>query len=950
MTRSFSIVLIVASLVVGAALGLITWSSVEGAPTYQIVDIRSDYGHMVVEVQHFNPDGSHWFFELYTWAGREADKHPRVTDSNGRLFIRGTGKAAAYTEHIHLGRRYYLKPGQEWLREGGIFLTNESITTTIEAIHRKRLVTGWTKGAYRLNTGRLDYTQDDAPGARRLVNRFKGLRRQAYLIQDGTSMALGPRPITDIPLGTAFGTVSTFYPDSHPESTSVDGDVARGTAGTWSAIQGGAGTSGDALSAQADARINASGSTDQWATISRLIFLFDTSAIDAGDIISAAYFGFVSSSKQEDFTQSLSLATTNPASNTNVVPADYSTFGSVKQATDITVASITSNGSTVNQLDMNSTGLGNIDKSGITKLGTRISGDMTNTEPTWGASDITFVRHSMAEETGAGDDRPRLVVTHTVPSADITGTIGDGATEQEVRDGGGTIIITLTGDTWVAAGATFDAQRQAIIDGLDSAQSEANGWNAEVRDQLGVTSVVRTSSSVATITIAAADVGDYRIDDPDVVTVTVPNAALVTSTGDITGTPTFTVTGAAESVAVSGTLGASGGTAAEIRAGGETIILTLTNTKWVTSGATFDAQRQAIIDGLDSNLADENGWDNRRGDFAVGDVIRTSDTVVTITLSASSAYAIPQTETITAVVPAAAVVYGVALTGAPSFNIVPTFVAAGTRTSGAIDLSSITDVAYCAIGWQATTPTDTTVTVTTSVDGGANYSSATNGECPTGIAVGDSLSTITDFRMKVALNTNDNTVTPLVEGLGLLVQDTADPALYYQLNTVPGVTITDRSANSNTGTMSFPVSQTGVNATTGVLESTRSSLSLEQLLSVGDIVSPVTGAAAAGNIFNQTETGFGSLPFQSMMQTMAIGGELPLKFVWVVAIGLFSIALGVVALHFTGSLMISGVGMGAGLSVGAAIGAGLIPGWTVILFVILALALIVMRSRGALPL
>ena len=295
-------------------------------------------------------------------------------------------------------------------------------------------------------------------------------------------------------------------------------------------------------------------------------------------------------------------------------------------------------------------------------------------------------------------------------------------------------------------------------------------------------------------------------------------------------------------------------------------------------------------------------------------------------------------------------VYGAALTGAPTFAIVPTFAAAGNRISPSIDLSSITEVAYCAIGWQATTPADTSVTVTTSIDGGATYSAATNGECPTGVTAGGDLSTITDFRIKVALATDDDTATPLVEGLGLLVQDTSGPALLYQLNTVPGITITDRSANSNTGTMSFPTSQTGVNATTGVLESTRSKVPLSQLLSVGDIVSPVTGAAASGNIFNQTETGFGSLPFQSMMQTMATGGELPLKFVWVVAIGLFSIALGVVALHLTGSLMISGVGMGAGLSVGAAVGAGLIPGWTIILFVILALALIVMRSRGALPL
>ncbi len=40
------------------------------------------------------------------------------------------------------------------------------------------------------------------------------------------------------------------------------------------------------------------------------------------------------------------------------------------------------------------------------------------------------------------------------PSAAITGTLSDGGFENEIVAGSETIIITLTNDTWVAAGAT----------------------------------------------------------------------------------------------------------------------------------------------------------------------------------------------------------------------------------------------------------------------------------------------------------------------------------------------------------------------------------------------------------------------------------------------------------------------------------------------------------------
>jgi hypothetical protein len=970
MTRSISIFAVFIAVVIGiAGAGVLGATPVQASPLFRIIDVRAEYGQLVVEAEHFNADdGSHWFYENYTFSGREEYQRPRVTDQagqwpTGRLFIRSTGMVAPtrFNPNSGLSGRieHYLPDGEEWLRHPYPKLTAESIANSIQLIHARRTLTGWSKGVQRLTTHPMNASAADMTGAPRLAQRFAGLVTAAYTATDsGTLTAYnGPLPAIDPYVSSAWGTVSTFFPDSSPESTSVDGWAGATGSGTWAALRAASGSSsGDSDGEIYVPRLRTNGSS-QFNLMYRAFFFFDVSAISSDDSINSATMGFVASAGiANGFTSTVELVNATLATNTAVVNADFQgTVSDVtRQATGIAFSAVTADSATYNDFTLNSTGLATITAAvaadGIVKLGFKDNWDVDNAGPTAGASKNSYMAVQTADAADA-NDRPRLVVTHSPPSAAVTGTIGGGATEQQVRDGGGTIILTLTGVTWNAAGTAFDNARQAIIDGLDSAGSATYGWNAEVRDKLGVSSVVRTSDTIATITVAASDVGDYRIDASETITATVP-ASAYSGSGALTATPTFTITAAAEGLAVSGTLGGSGGTPAEIRAGGETIILTLTGTEWVSAGASFNAQRQTILNNLVASSSDENGWNARRaaGDFAVGDVERTGATVVTVTLSASTAYSVPATETITATAPAAAIVYGADIVGTPSFALTPTFVATGTRISGAIDLSSISDVAYCAMGWQATTPANTAVTAATSVDGGVTYSSATNGSCPTGIEVGGNLSAITDVRIKLTLTTSDNTVTPLVEGLGLLVQDTSGPALYYQLNTIPGVTITDRSANSNTGTMSFPTSQTGINSTTGVLESTRSSLSLEQLLSVGDIVSPVTGAAVSDNIFNQTETGFGSLPFQDLMQTMATGGELPLKFIWVVAIGLFSIALGVVALHMTGSLMISGIGLGAGLSIGAAIGGGLIPGWTIILFVILALALVVMRSRGALPL
>lgn len=131
-----------------------------------------------------------------------------------------------------------------------------------------------------------------------------------------------------------------------------------------------------------------------------------------------------------------------------------------------------------------------------------------------------------------------IASTPPAATAAITGTIF-GATEADIRAGGRTIIITLANDSWVAAGATFNAQRQNIINGLTSAGSELLGWNNVVKALQSVAGVVRSSGTVVTITLDAFPT--YDITANETITDTIPASALTTSLTAVVGIPAFTV-------------------------------------------------------------------------------------------------------------------------------------------------------------------------------------------------------------------------------------------------------------------------------------------------------------------------------------------------------------------------------------------------------------------------
>ena len=142
---------------------------------------------------------------------------------------------------------------------------------------------------------------------------------------------------------------------------------------------------------------------------------------------------------------------------------------------------------------------------------------------------------------GGGCASVELLIASGTTST-LTGTITASVTEADIVTGGKTLIITLVGDTWKVAGTGpigSTADTQALIDGFSATSSPTNGWNNEVRDNAATTEIVRTSATVATWTVAAQS--GYDITAQEVITGTIPTAALTTGAGAIVSTPTFTI-------------------------------------------------------------------------------------------------------------------------------------------------------------------------------------------------------------------------------------------------------------------------------------------------------------------------------------------------------------------------------------------------------------------------
>jgi hypothetical protein len=221
---------------------------------------------------------------------------------------------------------------------------------------------------------------------------------------------------TQIIKGEIGKTVATFYPDADPESTSVDGYARGGSNGStslsFSALRAEAGdVANDSGTNTACGRLKSSTTTDEFSEMNRSFFLYDTSAIENNAKIKSgilSLYGQVKYNQLGDI--GTSLVSSNPASNVALVASDFPNIGSTEFSTTITYANWST--TAYNDFSLNSSGLANISKTGISKFGTRSDWDLNNSfGGSWGSELLSATQCWTADQTGTAQD-PKLVVTY----------------------------------------------------------------------------------------------------------------------------------------------------------------------------------------------------------------------------------------------------------------------------------------------------------------------------------------------------------------------------------------------------------------------------------------------------------------------------------------------------------------------------------------------------------
>ena len=225
-------------------------------------------------------------------------------------------------------------------------------------------------------------------------------------------------------------TTSTFYPDADPESATVDGIAGySGGQDTWANVRDTTGNfsrdsagGGDSIN-----NLTAGTSTDNWTTILRGIFLFDTASIPDTDVISAATLSFDGTSKSDGLSAAPTIQVyehngTASATSLTGTDGDITLFGTgTAFSSAITYANWST--SVYNDFALNASGIASINNAGISYFGcVNANYDAANTPATWSSSASYDIGCNFAETALTTQD-PKLVVTHAAPASDTAGSV-----------------------------------------------------------------------------------------------------------------------------------------------------------------------------------------------------------------------------------------------------------------------------------------------------------------------------------------------------------------------------------------------------------------------------------------------------------------------------------------------------------------------------------------------
>lgn len=233
--------------------------------------------------------------------------------------------------------------------------------------------------------------------------------------------------------GKVGNTTSTFRPDAHEESTSVDGRAWHTAINSnWAAVIGLADGNGSADSGEGlytTIALLTDGEGD-WNVVTRSIYLFPTSSLGTDNIDSSPVFSIYTDTGCyeifDDWSESAVLTNSKPASDTAIATTDIQiktdNFDTEYGASRIALADWNTSRTAGEYMDvtLNQDGEDAIDKSGISKFGLIHAAEFDNSEPSAGANEASYAGAYYADVAGTTKD-PKLVVEHSAaapPAAD----------------------------------------------------------------------------------------------------------------------------------------------------------------------------------------------------------------------------------------------------------------------------------------------------------------------------------------------------------------------------------------------------------------------------------------------------------------------------------------------------------------------------------------------------
>ena len=256
----------------------------------------------------------------------------------------------------------------------------------------------------------------------RLLKKFRKLfNTVGFIAAMGAKFALDVEAVM-YPLMIGIASPADFSPDADPETTSVDGyvdyNLGLGNGVSWATIRGqatGTAANSDGNEVFSDVHFDQLGGTD-WYHFRRGFLLFDTSAIGAGATVTAAVIKVRSDGIIEDLPDSAVIVACTPASNTNIITADFNQLGTTALSNTIANdGSFSENPSVDNTFTLNATGRAAVDVSGISKFGWRNESDRANSEPATGGLATNDGARFDIKSRDNGSNFPVLTVTFTEP-------------------------------------------------------------------------------------------------------------------------------------------------------------------------------------------------------------------------------------------------------------------------------------------------------------------------------------------------------------------------------------------------------------------------------------------------------------------------------------------------------------------------------------------------------